>query len=215
MKQTPRWPVVLFDLDGTLVNTIEAIVASYTYTWASVGREVSRQQILGWIGRTLRDVFTEEAPERADELEQRYIAHNIASHADLVREYPGIPSLLLDLDAAGIRTGIVTAKRRANAVLSMSHGKVPDTITLACAMEDTPSHKPEPEPLLLGLASFGAEPKDAVYVGDAVYDLQAAAAAGMAGIGVTWGAGAREELTAQPHISIIDEVSQLRALLLG
>lgn len=208
MTHPTRWSVVLFDLDGTLANTIEAIVASYTHTWKSVGREVSREEVLTWIGRTLADVFTEQGGELAGELEQRYIAHNLACMSRLVKEYPGMPALLHDMDVAGIRTGIVTAKRHANAVLSMGYANLPETTPIVCAMEDTPKHKPDPEPLLLGLARLDARPEQALYIGDAVFDLRAAAAAGMSGIGVTWGAGHPEHLRAEPHTAVVDTVDE-------
>ena len=70
MSPAPRWPVVLFDFDGTLLNTIDGIVASYIYTWQTVsGRQVVRSEILPWIGRTLADVFADEDPANAAELE--------------------------------------------------------------------------------------------------------------------------------------------------
>ncbi len=214
---TVRWPVVLFDLDGTLANTIDAIVASYTYTWASVGREVSRDEIIPWIGRTLKDVFSEQAPDQAEELEARYIEHNMAHLAELVTGYEGIPELLVRLDQRGIKTGIVTAKRRYNAEITMKLANIPSTTPLLCAMEDCPSHKPHPAPLLKGLATISPDtpPEQAVYIGDAIFDLQAAHRASMSGIGVLWGAGRYEDLHAQVHEQIVSSIDELSDVLIG
>lgn len=216
MNSTPRWPVVLFDLDGTLANTIDGIVASYTYAWHAVtGRKVTREEILPWIGRTLADVFADEAPEHAELLEQVYMDHNHAHLEALITGYPGIPELLRELVAVGVRTGVVTSKRRRTAIPAMQIAGLPEQTVLACAMDDTVRHKPHPEPLLTGLQVLGARAGDSVYVGDATYDLVAARAAGMAGIGVTWGAGRAEQLRAQPSVAVVDTAAELRALLLG
>lgn len=215
MSRTPRWPVVLFDLDGTLINTIDLIVASYTYTWDQVtGRQVSRAEILPWIGRTLTDVFTEQAPECAAQLEQTYLDHNLAHTDAMITRYDGIAELLHELVAAGTRTGVVTSKRRRSAIPAMRFAGLPAQTILACAMDDTTRHKPDPTPLRTGLAKLGAPASGSLYVGDAIFDLQAAAAAGMAGIGVTWGAGAADQLRAQPNTAVVETVDQLRALLL-
>ena len=94
MSPAPRWPVVLFDFDGTLLNTIDGIVASYIYTWQTVsGRQVVRSEILPWIGRTLADVFADEDPANAAELEDVYLSHNAATLANAVRQYDGISEL--------------------------------------------------------------------------------------------------------------------------
>ena len=216
MNHTPRWPVVLFDFDGTLANTIDGIVASYTYAWDAVtGRRVTRAEILPWIGRTLTDVFTEQAPDRAAELERVYMDHNFAHLDTNVIGYQGIPQLLHDLVDAGVETAVVTAKRRRTAVPAMRVAGLPEQTILACAKDDTDRHKPDPAPLLKGLEVLGAQVAGSVYVGDAVYDLVAAQAAGMDGVGVTWGAGDPAELRAQRSVAVVDTVPELRSLLLG
>ena len=98
MSPAPRWPVVLFDFDGTLLNTIDGFVASYIYTWQTVsGRQVVRSEILPWIGRTLADVFADEDPANAAELEDVYLSHNAATLANAVRQYDGISELAQEL----------------------------------------------------------------------------------------------------------------------
>lgn len=216
MNSAPRWPVVLFDLDGTLLNTIDVIVASYTYAWDKVtGRQITRAEVLPGIGRTLRDVFADEAPEHADELVQVYMDHNAAHLEAMVTRYDGIAELVADLVAAGVKTGVVTSKLRRTALPAMRLAGLPPETVLACGADDTELHKPDPMPLLTGLKVLDAPVAGSVYVGDAIHDLAAAAAAGMDGIGVTWGAGQPDELRAQPSVAVVDTVDQLRALLLG
>ena len=81
-------------------------------------------------------------------------------------------------------------------------------------MEDTALHKPSPEPLLLALQQRGVRAQDSVYIGDAVVDVLAAKAAGMAVIAVTWGAGDRADLLAAGPLAVVDTMDELRAYLL-
>lgn len=213
---TPRWQTVLFDLDGTLCNTIPLILASYQHAFREVlGTELDTATGLGWIGRTLRDTFAEFP--KAAELEDAYRAFNHEHLVELQQGYEGIRELVVDLLDAGVSCGIVTSKRRYTAGMSLEAGQLDGLLPVLCAMEDTEVHKPDPTPLLLGLErldAVGAGPERAVYVGDATVDLQAAAAAGIAGIGVTWGAGVPDRLAEQPHAAICDTVDELRAALL-
>ena len=172
--------------------------------------------ILSWIGRTLPDMFTELAgAERAPELIDAYSAwqaDNVAAH---LVAYPGVDELLVDLAAAGARLGIATSRRRPSAEALLAALGLHEHLPLLVAMEDTPHHKPHAAPLLMAAERIGADPADCVYVGDAVVDLGAAHNAGMAGIGVTWGAGLPDALAAQPSAGVVDTVDQLRALLLA
>lgn len=210
-----RWPTVLFDLDGTLANTVPAIVASYTHAWATVGREITPAEILPTIGRTLKDVFGEQDPEHAEQLETTYIEHNMAHLPELVEPYEGINELLRDMIDAGITVGVVTSKRTNAAELTMRCVELPAEVPLLCSMEDTTAHKPDPTPLLTGMKKVNGTPETTLYVGDAVVDLQAAHAGGMSGVGVTWGAGVPAELHKQPSVGVVDTVAELRKIILG
>ncbi len=82
-------------------------------------------------------------------------------------------------------------------------------------LEDTTEHKPDPAPLLVAVERMGGSVAEAVYVGDAVVDVRAARAAGMAAVAVTWGAGARADVVAARPDVVADTVDDLRAALLG
>ena len=211
-----RWPTVLFDFDGTLGNTIPLILASYRHTIERFGlAPADDATILSWIGRTLPDMFTELAgAERAPELIDAYSAWQADNVAEHLVAYPGVDELLVDLADAGAGLGIATSRRRPSAEALLAALGLDEHLPLLVAMEDTSHHKPHAAPLLLAAQRIGAEPVDCVYVGDAVVDLGAAHNAGMAGLGVTWGAGLPDALAAQPSAGVVDTVDQLRALLL-
>lgn len=212
----PRWSCVLFDLDGTVVDTIPLIIASYDYAMRHVlGERVGPEEARGWIGQTLYDTFHARYPEHADALISAYIEFNLTSMQTMLQQYSGMHELLRDVTAAGVEIGIVTSKRRNSAELTLAYSGLEGAIPVTVAMDDTSIHKPNPEPLLLGLERLGADPSRSVYVGDAVVDVLAAHAAGLPAISVSWGAVDASVLAAAEPEFLVHDRDELRALLLG
>ena len=205
---------VLFDLDGTIADTVPLIIASFRRTVSEVlGWTPSEDQCRAWIGRSLRETFEGLAPGRADELIAHYLEWNLANHRAYVRPFQGVDGLLAALAASGRNYGVATSKRSESAAVSLECAGLTGRVPLLATEEDTAEHKPSPAPLLHALAQVGVRPADAVYVGDAVVDMQAAHAAGVAPIGVTWGAATAEELRATNPVAIVSTVDELRELL--
>lgn len=212
----PRWPTVLFDLDGTLANTIPLILASYRWTIEEYGLEPADDAtILSWIGRTLPDMFAELAGDRGPQVIEGYTAWQLAHVDDLLEPYDGMAELVADLAGAGVRLGIATSRRRVGAERLVAALGLDEHLAVVVAMEDTHRHKPDAAPLLLAARRLGVDSATAVYVGDALVDLRAAGAAGMAGVGVTWGAGVPDALRGESAVAVVDTPTQLRAQLLG
>lgn len=207
----PGWPVVLFDFDGTLADTIPLILASYRHTLDAVGDPAEESETRGWIGRVLIDVLEERHPGQGEALVRRYREHNLAHHDDLIRPVPGAADLLAELQRARVPTAVVSSKREETVRQGMRVTGLPD-LTHVVGMEATPVHKPHPGPLLEGARRLGARAQECVYVGDAWVDVEAARAAGMASIAVTWGAGEASALAEADHV--VDDVAALRRLLL-
>ena len=198
-----------------MVNTIPLIIASYEHAMVDVlGVRPAVDEARGWIGQTLRDTFAERYPDQATELVDSYITWNAAHLHELLEDFPGTAELLQALTAAGVRIGVATSKRRVSAENTLRAAGLDDLIEVTAAMEDTVVHKPNPEPLLLALERLGARPEQAAYVGDAVVDVQAAQAAGMAAIAVTWGAAPKAALEAAAPDALVDTIAELQALLL-
>lgn len=211
-----RWRWVLFDLDGTLANTIPLIIASYDHaTRRILGSGTDSGEARSWIGETLRHTFHTRYPDHAQALIDAYVEFNLRQMGALIESYPGMTGLISELSAAGVGLGVATSKRRHAAELTLEHVGLGGAIAVTVAMDDTEVHKPDPTPLLLALERLGAVAADAVYVGDAVVDVRAAEAAGMASIAVTWGAGDLDQLRAAAPTALATTVAELRALLLG
>ncbi len=188
---------VLFDLDGTLVDSVESIVRSFTHaTQSLLGTTVAREAIVATIGRPLEPTFEALAPGRGAELLQTYRAYLNEHHDALVRAFPGTVELLVELRGRGYALGIVTAKSRMQAELSFRLCALEPLVDVTVCAEDTPQLKPAPDPLLLAAARLDVAPERCLYVGDTIHDLGAARAAGMVSAAVPWGAGAHEELAA-------------------
>lgn len=184
-----RFPVVLFDLDGTVVDSGSIILASFRHAALTVlGREVPDEILMRSVGgSSLLEQMRDLDEERAEELADVYRARNYALHAEL-EPCPGMPEALARLRAGGRRLGIVTAKRREVAALSLAclpaNGVTFDVVVGA---DETELHKPHPEPILFALEALGAAPEEAAYVGDSPFDVAAAKAAGTFAVAVAWG----------------------------
>jgi pyrophosphatase PpaX len=211
-----RFRTVLFDLDGTLVDSGAIILASFKHATSTVlRREIPDHELLAAVGGPgLREQMEALDPERAEELIEVYSAHNAGLH-DGLEPCSGVLDALEALHAEGRRLGVVTAKRRAT--LELAFEVLPELrrfFDATVAAEDTERHKPNAEPLLLALERLDETTDGAVYVGDSPFDVQAAKAAGTASIAVTWGRiHSRERLEREEPDVVVDTVGELLAAL--
>lgn len=210
----PRWNHVLFDLDGTLVNTIDLIVASFQHAHQEVLAEtVDRATISTWIGRTLPDIYS-AWPDHTQQLWDCYVEFNLANLERLQTSFDHMTELVTELAESGVRIGVATSKARPAAERSLAAAQLDDRVELLATLTDTEHHKPHPAPLLHSLQKWD-NPTGAVYVGDAVVDIHAARATGIDSVAVTWGAGDEGVLRAAQPTAVASTVDELRRVLLG
>jgi pyrophosphatase PpaX len=209
------YTTVVFDLDGTLIDTVPLIVASHRHALATVlGRELPEADLREGIGRPLLEQMRVFDEQRAQELFDVYREFNHRVHDDYVRVFDGMLELCDDLRARGIPVGVATSKML-DAVL-LAYGVVPgleERIDAMVTIENTATHKPGPEPILHALELLGRGTEGAVYVGDAPSDLQAARAAGVAAVGVTWGAFDHDGLAVERPDAIAATPAELADIL--
>ncbi len=207
---------MLFDFDGTVVDTVELIRESHRHATREVlGVDFDDARLVSNVGIPLMDQMVAFSPRHAQELLQVYREWNHRHTAELIREYPGMSALLAELREAGRPLGIVTSKARHVADLAFAVLPVRDYFDVIVTTEDTDRHKPAPDPVLYALSKLNARPEDAVMVGDAPFDLEAGAAAGCATIGVTWGFFDADTLSALNPDAVVDDMSGLADLLLA
>lgn len=186
---------ILFDLDGTLVDTKDLIVTSFQKASVEVlGREIPAEQILPFIGIPLINQMKVLAPGHEDALSDAYRRINHELHDEMIAYFDGTREMLEELRASGKRLGVVTSKRKGPALQALESFDLQDYFEFIVGMEDTEKHKPEPEPLLLGAKLLNATDEPCVYIGDSPFDMQAGRAANMYTIAANWGMFTREEL---------------------
>jgi pyrophosphatase PpaX len=183
-----RFPIVLFDLDGTLVDSGAMILASYRHATRSVlAREIPDEVLSGFIGGgSILEHMRELDEERAEELVEAYRRHNEPLHEEL-EAFPGVVDLLETLTGEGRRLGIVTAKRRRTVELAFAVLPIERYFDVVVTTESTERHKPHGDPVLFALAELGATPVEAAFVGDSPFDVRAGTAAGVFTVAVAWG----------------------------
>ena len=209
------YTTVIFDLDGTLIDTVPLIVASHRHALATVlGRELPEDELREGIGRPLLEQMRVFDEERAQELFDVYREFNHRVHDEYVTAFPGMLELCDDLRARGVPVAVATSKML-DAVL-LAYGIVPgleERIDAMVTIENTETHKPGPEPIEHALELLGRPKQGAVYVGDAVSDMLAARAAGVAAVGVTWGAFSYDGLAAVEPDAIATTPAELADIL--
>ena len=211
-----RFRAVLFDLDGTVIDSGAMILASFRHATQTVlRRRIPDEQLLAGVGgMTLREQMQVLDPERVEELVDAYRAHNTPLHHDL-QACDGVLDALATLKDEGRRLGIVSSKRRAS--IELGFRTLPELEALfevAVSTEDTVRHKPHPDPIMLALERLGERPAEAAYVGDSPFDVQAAKAAGAFSVAVTWGGIHDEErLRREGPDAIVHDAGELLAVL--
>jgi pyrophosphatase PpaX len=210
-----RFPVVLFDLDGTVIDSGAIILASMRHAAKEVlGAEPPDELLMAAVGGPgLEAQMHALAADRVEELVTVYRAHNEPLHDELVC-CAGMEDVLVRLKDEGRRLGIVTAKRRATVDLAFNVLPLRHLFEIVVGGDETERHKPDPEPLLLAAQRFDANPESCAYVGDSPFDIRAARAAGMHAIAVTWGGiHDRAKLEAERPDAVVDTAEELYGVL--
>ena len=211
---------VLFDFDGTIVDTTELIYESMRRATGEVlGRDLARETLMANVGQPLprqMELLADGRPEKTEELLEVYLHYNEELHEDLIREFPNVGNSLARLREAGLRLAVVTSKRRFSVEMALdSFPDLREVFDNFVTMEDTTEHKPLPAPLLKGLELLGGvTPARAAYVGDAPFDVAAARDAGVVSVAVSWGAFTAEALRAAGPDHLVEDLDSAVDLLL-
>lgn len=212
---------VLFDLDGTVVDTVDLIRESFRHaTRAVLGEELPDREIMAYVGQPLMDQMVRLSPQHAQELFDVFREYNHRRHDEMIASFEGVEAALQALRAAGRRLGLVTSKTADTTQMAFRAVGLREHFDAVVTASDTRSHKPSPEPLLLCLRWIEeatlreAEPTGAIYIGDSPYDILAGRAAGMATAGVTWGIFSREDLIEAEPDHLLERPADLVTLCL-
>jgi pyrophosphatase PpaX len=188
---------VLFDLDGTLIDSIRLILDSYHHTLAAHGIPPrTDEDWLRGVGTPLNVQFAEWRDDmgKLEAMVATYREYNLAHHDRMVTVYPGVVSAIGAIRAAGRRTGLVTSKNRQGALRGLTLVRLEAMMDVLVCADEVTNPKPHPEPVEKAVALLGADPGTTVYVGDSIHDMVSGRAAGVRTAAALWGPFGREHL---------------------
>jgi len=194
------WSAVLFDLDGTVADTIGLILRCFRHTMKThLGEEPPDDVWIRGMGTPLRQqlgVFG-RSPEEVEAMANTYVTLQRQIHDEMVSVYPGVPEMLAALEAAGVPMALVTSRRPEMLHRTLERCDLARYFEVIVTPDDVTKPKPDPEPVLLALERLGSPPADRVlFLGDSPHDIEAGKGAGVRTVGVLWGPFPRETLEA-------------------
>ena len=216
---------ILFDLDGTLIDTTDLILQCFQFSWSTVcGFEHSRETLIETFGTPLRDAMhrllvrgnpkngirgAEAENSTLEELIVAYRTFNVLNHDALARPFEGTREVLTELRKRGYSIAVVTSKGRDLGLRGLKLCSLDDLLDSAIFLEDTDVHKPHPAPILAALERLRTPSDSAVYVGDSRHDMIAARAAGVRTVGALWGPLPRTELEREGPSFVAESITDL------
>lgn len=180
--------LVLFDFDGTLVNTNPLIMKSFELTLNHYlpNKMYSNEELMNFIGPTLKQTFNTILPEKMDEMVEYYRKVNKELHDDMVTIYPTVKSGLERLIQKGIKLGIVSSKRHDMVLHGLSLFQLTPMFSCIIGEDDVKEPKPNPEPILKAMHMLDCKVHEVIFVGDNAHDMEGGKNANVVTCGVSW-----------------------------
>lgn len=208
---------VLFDLDGTILDTNELIFRSFEHAWKRKGLPVvPRDRLAPHMGGKLHDMFREAGGVRLEqdieELIGFYREYNWAHHDELVCGFPHALDAMKELSAAGVRLGVVTTKIRMTSEMGLKLCGMYDLMECIVSLDDVTHAKPHPEPVQKAVTAMGVLPDETLMVGDSPGDILSARAAGVRSAAVAWSIKSKQELMRCEPDYWIEDIRELPKL---
>ncbi|GAA0446489.1 pyrophosphatase PpaX [Lentibacillus halophilus] len=185
---------VLFDLDGTLIDTNELIIESFMHTFHQFGKNLTREEAISFIGPPLRDTFRQYDPAQAEVMMQTYREHNRMHHDDFVSAFPNVLTTIDQLYDKNVQLGIVTTKLRGTVNMGLNVTGLDPYFQSVITLDDVTYAKPHPEPVVMAMNDLGARAEATLMVGDNSHDIEAGNHAGVKTAAVSWSLKDREAL---------------------
>ena len=218
VARMPRFDTVLFDLDGTLIDSVRLILDSYHHTLRVHGFPPRTDaHWLAGLGIPLKQQFADWAGDEGllAAMTATYRDYNLKHHDDAVKPYPGIVEVVIAVREAGCRTALVTSKSRQGAGRGLRLVGLDSTFDLLVCADDVERPKPHPEPVHRALRELDADVGRTLFVGDSVHDMKSGRAAGVTTGAVLWGPFGRDDLADTTPDYWLEEPEELRELVLG
>jgi pyrophosphatase PpaX len=201
---------VLFDLDGTLIDTNDLIIESYLHTLNSYyPNKYKREDVLPFMGPTLQEAFDSIDPDKTEDMIKMYRKFNHEQHDNLVTEFETVFDTVKTLHEQGFKLAIVTTKIRTTVNMGLKLSKLDQFFDVIVTIDDVEHAKPHPQPVLMALEQLNSSPEDAIMVGDNHHDFGAGKSAGTKTAGVAWSAKGRDYMSSLNPDYLLDTMSDL------
>lgn len=186
---------VLFDFDGTVMDTNGVIINSWQHTFRTLdGKERSEEEIISTFGEPLAITMEKLLPHiPVEEGIETYRSYHYDNFSDLISVFPGIVELLKQLKEKGYKTGVVTSRMLHTTKQGLDKFDLNQYFDVVVTCDDTTKHKPDPEPVNIALEKLNAKPEEAIMLGDSMFDILCARNAGVKSVLVGWALPVSEE----------------------
>lgn len=203
---------ILFDLDGTLIDSLDLHIESFQWILDKLGKDVDKEELEPLMGQTPQDIIkrffsdiTHEKLWSAAMEKEDYMS----DYVDEVYVYPGIRKFLQKLGKLGIKRVVISSTHRELVKLLLKKANLFDYIEQIVSGDEISNGKPAPDPFLKGVEKVKVNPKDAVAIGDSIHDLKSSSNAGIRFIGVLTGKTDEKTFRKYNHGLIIDNISDI------
>lgn len=200
---------VLFDLDGTILDSNELINASFAYTFKQYGYSFTKEEITHFNGPPLRESFAKVDPDQVEEMIQTYRAFNIDKHETYIKLFPNVIETLEQLKEQHIDIGIVTSKMRSSVEVGMEMTGLNRYFETIVTIDDVSESKPHPESVIKAMKQLNGEAHSTIMVGDNYHDIIAGQRAGVRTAGVAWSSKGEDYLASYKPTYMLQNMKHL------
>lgn len=202
---------LLFDLDGTLINTNDLIISSFEHTLEEFfPGQFSREKILEFMGPPLSESFESiAAPNQVEDMIKVYREYNLSNHDLLVTEFDGVFETVKQLAERGFKLAIVSTKMHDTVVKGLKLTNLDQFFDVVIGLDDVTKAKPDPEPVQKALDALGSRAEEAIMIGDNYHDILAGKNAGTKTAGVAWSAKGKDFLAEYEPDFMLEHMSDL------
>ena len=204
---------ILFDLDGTLIDTNQLIIDSFKHTFDHFQLSFTREEIIEFNGPPLIETFSKIDVDRAVDMIEKYREHNLAEHDNYVTAFPQVVETLEELKKHNLKLGIVTAKMKPTAIKGLKLTGIHHYFDSIITLDDVKHSKPHPEPVITAMQELNAEARTTLMVGDNSHDIESGKNAGVQTAGVAWSFKGRERLLTYKPTYMLEEMRDLLNIL--
>jgi pyrophosphatase PpaX len=205
---------ILFDLDGTLLDTNELIIQSFKHTYQThLNKDVDKDEIIKSFGEILKITLDREFGELSEEAIKTYRNFQVGNFEKLIAIHEGVKEGIIELNRQGYKLGVVTSRLNESAIRGLKHFGLMEYFQSIIGADDTDKHKPDPIPAFMALKELGGKPEETIIVGDSPFDILCGKNAGIISVAVGWSALPMDIILKYEPNYVVDSMKELLTLI--